>query len=630
MRNILTLVLVFTSLITSAQMIVDLPINNVLYRGYSNYIESYGDSFGKSVRLTTEKSDSSLAITKSGKGWIVKTRGQNKTVTLCLVTEKNDTILRNKYVILPLPGVELKWSIKTKDNRFHAVPGDSLFAEIDLAGRYLKYHVDQWSISASRMSKSFAGSGSKLTNEVIEFINSLPNGSEIYVSAMCSGKGMAFRSVAATFGKSNFFTKERLLAKTNRFFVIDKTPENAALFDPSNPSSLIAFGKYAFEKNGFRFYLKGIEDSLVDYFKKESNQISRYSESRVIPMLDENGENVTELIFDEAIGDSVALYKTIGIETSEYADFQDITRIICFQKEVIDTLNGKSNFVLDKVAFAKKVPNLTDKYIITFSIQFDESSSSDSVSYNCIIMFDQTDSKGLLNRADKNSLISKITSNKILFRKILIQSINENLIQSNNELFIHSKKEILIQSDKELLKYSTGNSRVEPILDENGEQVFEFKYDAVVGDSVVFYKYLTYVIDSSKVDLTSEFSEILDTLTRIGLEKNPLIELYPQKPRIDSTKYYYVLSFGSGQVKLAFTKEQLFSIKNARLTSIINEFEKNRTINETPRVKFMKEFSKNSTNKYFYPGDSNEDLLNTYYINQYVPLNDYYFGQYFR
>jgi hypothetical protein len=630
MRNFLTLVIVFTSLITSAQMIVDLPINNVLYRGYSNYIECYGDSFGKSVRLTTEKSDSSLAITKSGKGWIVKTTGQSREATLCLVTEKNDTIFRNVYAIRSLPSPELKWSVKQKDNRFNAVPGDSLFAEIDLAGRYLKYHVDQWSLSSSGMSKSFAGSGSKLTNEVIEFINSLPNGSEIYVSAKCSGNGWAHRTLGATFSKSNFFTKERLLAKTNRFFVIDKTPENAAMFDPSNPSSLIAFGKYAFEKNGFRFYLKGIADSLVDYFKKESNQISKYYESSVVYMIDENGEPVNERVYDEYFGDSTTVYKTMEIETSEYADFQDITRIICFQREVIDTLTGKPKFVLDKVAFAKKLPNLIDKYIITFSLQFDESSFSDSVSSNSMIMFDQKDSKSLLNKVDQNSLLSKITTNKTLFKKILIQSLNELLIQSNKELFIHSKKEILIQSDKGLLNYTTENTHVEPMLDENGEPVIELKYDALVGDSVVFYKYLTYVIDSSKVDLTSEYSEILDTLTRIGLDKNSLIELCPQKSLVDSTKYYYVLSFGSGQVKLAFTKEQLISIKNARLTSIINEFEKNLTKNETLQVKFINESSKNSTNKYIYPGDSNEDLLNTYYINQYVPLNDYYFGQFFR
>ena len=555
MRNFLTLVIVFTSLITSAQIIVDLPINNVLYRGYSNYIECYGDSFGKSVHLTTEKSDSSLAITKSGKGWIVKTRGQNKTATLCLVTEKNDTILRNVYAIRSLPSPELKWSVKQKDNRFNAVPGDSLFAEIDVAGRYLNYHVDKWSLSASGTSKTFTGSGSKLSNEVIEFINSLPDDSEINISGTCSGKGLAYRAVASTFSKSNFFTKERLLAKTNRFFVVDKTPENAAMFDPSNPSSLIAFGRYAFEN----LNAKGLTDNLIKQYQLHKLPMTEgKSNSVIMPIYDKNGFEKYKMVYNEEFKDSLPMYLDTTYTITEYADFADITRIIFFEKEEIDTLTGKTNFVWDKIAFAKKIASFDNKYVITACLKQNEHDYLKWVPSPFLLQLDQSESKKLLDAKNKNSLLSMLTK-------------NESFRQS--------------------------------VIEESLEVVAYFSTDP---------------------------NELIDTLNKVAREPNSTIKFYPVQSNYDSTKVYYVLSFGTGSVKLAFTKEQLISMKNPWFNEIINQYEVGRTKKLSPQINFIMNSLKNTGNNYFYEGDSNEELLNTYYINQYVPLNDYYFGLFFR
>ena len=582
MKNILTLIITLISFLSVSQMMVNIPLHNVLYRTYANYVEGYADNSGKNIRLTAEKGYEGLQISKSGKGWIVKTSGSTRQATLCLVNEKNDTILRETYIVLPLPSPEINWSVKNDGENWISSENDSIWAETCLTGAYKKYVVEQWSINLN--GKNFKGSGAKITKEVAEALNNLNSDKTVNVTAVFSGGGFVGRVGDATFSiGSSFFTKERMLAKDKRFFVVDKTPENACFFDETDPNSLVALGHYVLRNKEFLdsgVFIKTnyiIDYNTQDYLRKNGVELtSGYTQEINVPALDvENGEPIYEIIYDSIFGDSVTQYLYKIYQSVDYSDLSEISRIIFFEKEEIDPETGLKSFTLEKIAFAKKYLNIKDtiinnffndnatekfRYVITYSMTFEDSVSNKNSHLPFSVPINQNRLKELMNPTDKSS-----------FYSVLVNS---------NSLLSYSSKKI---------------------------------YDLITVDQ--FKDSLRKIVASDKLKL--------------------VITLKPSSCAIDSLEY--IFSFNNGKLDLVFLHKDLKTVNNKFLADLINSFENNKYKNVTPQFDFIRAERNKPVIDYFYPGDSDEELLKNYYLYygylyyaENFEFSDVHFGSFFK
>ena len=557
-------------------------MNNVLYRNYSNYLEEFGDKYGKNIRLTAEKGYEGLQISKSGKGWIVRTKGSAKVSVLCLVNEKNDTIHREFYRVLPLPNPELKWSVKNDGEKWIASENDSIWAEICVAGMYQKYYVNSRSIVTN--GKVFTGNGSRITGTFAEELNNLKYDKTVNVSANCSGGGSTGRYVGANFSIGNsFFTKERMLAKDKRFFVVDKTLENARYFDETDPNSLVALGHYVLRNKEFLdsgVFIKTnyiIDYNTQDYLRKNGVELtSGYTQEINVPALDvENGEPIYEIIYDSIFGDSLTQYLYKIYQSVDYSDLSEISRIIFFEKEEIDPETGLKSFTLEKIAFAKKYLNIKDtiinnffndnatekfRYVITYSMTFEDSVSNKNSHLPFSVPINQNRLKELMNPTDKSS-----------FYSVLVNS---------NSLLSYSSKKI---------------------------------YDLITVDQ--FKDSLRKIVASDNLKL--------------------VITLKPSSCAIDSLEY--IFSFNNGKLDLVFLHKDLKTVNNKFLADLINSFENNKYKNVTPQFDFIRAERNKPVIDYFYPGDSDEELLKNYYLYygylyyaENFAFSDVHFGSFFK
>jgi hypothetical protein len=159
---------------------------------------------------------------------------------------------------------------------------------------------------------------------------------------------------------------------------VDRNTKNDYLFSLENSLSLVSLAKDIILFNSF--------DCKVANYGVQFKQFYISPEMHYILTKNNQTANFTEILVGggfrtvlNAIGEDSVFINDLDEEENlieefiefDFTDFEQITRLVIFEIEVLDTLSGARRFVLEKIAFAKKYPELSSKYFITFSVNFD-------------------------------------------------------------------------------------------------------------------------------------------------------------------------------------------------------------------------------------------------------------------
>ena len=197
MKWIIGIISAFVITYTNAQLVVENSTFNVLYRGYENIVQLGSDIGDTSLTVVCGPG---LTTIPMGKGkFKVLVSGSSSMSTITVANKKN-TLFTQAYKIKSLPTPELIWGSTASGN-----PVFDRSIE-KLAVRYpenvplnASFSIVSYTVSASGASKTFSGTGSQLTRQIIEWIEQLPNGTSVTITAKYSAKDKVQRSIAGTF-----------------------------------------------------------------------------------------------------------------------------------------------------------------------------------------------------------------------------------------------------------------------------------------------------------------------------------------------------------------------------------------------------------------------------------------------
>lgn len=197
MKWIVRIMSVFVVTYSSAQLVVENSTYNVLYRGYANIVQLGSDIGDTTLRVVCGPG---LTATALGKGkFQVLVSGSSSSSTLTMANKKN-TLLTQTFKIKNLPTPELVWGSTACGNPVFERSIERLAVRypenVPLTG---SFSIVSYTVSASGASKTFSGTGSQLTRQIIEWIEQLPDGTSVTITAKYSSKDKVQRSIAGTF-----------------------------------------------------------------------------------------------------------------------------------------------------------------------------------------------------------------------------------------------------------------------------------------------------------------------------------------------------------------------------------------------------------------------------------------------
>ena len=197
MKWIVRIMSVFVVTYSSAQLVVENSTYNVLYRGYANIVQLGSDIGDTTLSVVCGPG---LTATALGKGkFKVIVSGSNSSSTISVANKKN-MLFTQTYKIKNLPAPELEWGSTASGNPVFDRSVDRLAVRypenVPLTG---SFSIVSYTVSASGASKTFSGTGSQLTRQIIEWIEQLPDGTSVTITAKYSSKDKVQRSIAGTF-----------------------------------------------------------------------------------------------------------------------------------------------------------------------------------------------------------------------------------------------------------------------------------------------------------------------------------------------------------------------------------------------------------------------------------------------
>lgn len=197
MKWIVRIVSMFIVTYSSAQLVVENPTYNVLYRGYANIVQLGSDNGDTTLRVVCGPG---LTATALGKGkFQVLVSGSSSSSTISVANKKN-MLFTQTYTIKNLPAPELVWGSTSSGKPVFDRSVERLAVRypenVPLTG---SFSIVSYTVSASGASKTFSGTGSQLTRQLLEWIEQLPNGTSVTITAKYSSKDKVQRSIAGTF-----------------------------------------------------------------------------------------------------------------------------------------------------------------------------------------------------------------------------------------------------------------------------------------------------------------------------------------------------------------------------------------------------------------------------------------------
>jgi hypothetical protein len=152
------------------------------------------------------------------------------------------------------------------------------------------------------------------------------------------------------------FTLNTVFAQ-QRITVIDKSAENALLFDEQNPQSLVGL----FNRNSLPFNPMSLTTSIRLMEKGLLENASlRYGRQSNYALANADGEDSMAVI-------NGVLQFVYPMPDIYYTDFHDISRILLYEHDTIS--NGKQEYLIDSIGYAKKYDS-KGKYELAGTIDF--------------------------------------------------------------------------------------------------------------------------------------------------------------------------------------------------------------------------------------------------------------------
>ena len=409
-----------------------------------------------------------------------------------------------------------------------------------------------------------------------------------------------------------------------RFSIIEKDDSNAFLFDENNSISLISLAHKMYEKG----FAKGqvISPEMLDYLKNKGleNELSKkFGEIRFEAVSNIYGED--SLVYEDYFGGYTTL--TQEVQSVEYFDLKNINQLVIFENLVVDTIQRKSYYEIDRIGFAKRYPELGDKYFITFSIKYSD----------------------------------LIDGNGIEVSLPLIEELNNQLVDERNPTSFLSKLRDL-QFEK-MKQDSISNLQSSAFIDQNRIEFDRF-YPTEINPWTppkILSDITHFLVKTSFVSLKNEFGDdsvVVDLLT--GEEFAVLTEIRDSSaywvdlpnPKLNicfriGANYYMDSSALNGEVKklnkLLITSKltenftysyEVWNIDVPLSTesnfSLVENLLPYKTSADFEFVKYINEFSK-SKHKYYVKGKkTNTWIGKNYFVNTYFLLVDPNFGVFFK
>jgi hypothetical protein len=197
MKWIVRIISVFVVTYTSAQLVVENPTFNVLYRGYENVIQLGSDNGDTTLTVVCGPG---LTAIPMGKGkFKVLVSGSNSMSTLTTANKKY-TLLTQTYKIKSLPTPELIWGSTNSGQSVSDRSTDKIAVLYpDNVPLNAPFTIVSYTLSAKGVSKTFSGTGSRLTRAILEWLAQLSDGTSVTITAKYAAKDKVQRSIAGTF-----------------------------------------------------------------------------------------------------------------------------------------------------------------------------------------------------------------------------------------------------------------------------------------------------------------------------------------------------------------------------------------------------------------------------------------------
>lgn len=400
---------------------------------------------------------------------------------------------------------------------------------------------------------------------------------------------------------------------SQRISYVDKNAKNDYLFSKDNSLSLVSIAK-----NMNRFNTIRSEKNTVPkidyispemyYFLTKNNQLStctvEKSEVYFTPLLNSEGED--SLVYDS---NSNSFNPAIVDSKKEYfTDLEDISRIVFFEKEIVDSVSKKKAFVLDKIGFAKKYSNISSKYFITFRVDFEDFIQQKNATLEVELSNEIASKLTDLGNAKssysflKNQQLQKksgaqIENNYEMEFGVWFEPTPSEIYQNSNFTTV-SKEEVLIAINGEDSSY----------LDSQTNELIPYKIHVI--DTTIYW-----------VDLPSP---------KVFLQFKVVDHTIQNNLSLEAVRFQYKLKNNlSYSVKLSSNSiEQLLASTNFNLFSKSINY---KNLNEIPAIHFLSELSNKPAKNYIFNNNEGmKKIENEFFTNPYFIKSDPNFGAFFK
>ena len=163
----------------TAQAIVGFPHHDRIYAGFSNYFQC-GSTNGDTLLSMTA---TNATITKSGNGYTITPSG-TKDVVVSVLNSNKEVLTTKTYRVFALPNPELYLGNTKSGNKLDYRLSNELKVQMDPYTTLgsLEFIINSWEVSLSGSGKIYKGTGSSLTDEVVEQIRIAPDNTELIIT----------------------------------------------------------------------------------------------------------------------------------------------------------------------------------------------------------------------------------------------------------------------------------------------------------------------------------------------------------------------------------------------------------------------------------------------------------------
>lgn len=348
----------------TAQGVISIPEANVLYRNHDNIVRIGFADKPQDFTLHADGAD----LSKSSDGvFVVRPYEKVRQVALLCVDSKGDTISNYLFRCQSLPEPILQWGSDFISNKYSF--NNDPFIGVSLPPGSLiniDYKLLYWQITLNDI--SYSGKGNLLSENIMNIIrNECQNKASIDIKLKVDYQntaGIASIEKDIRVHSENYLSNSdeyRNIWNNSRIVVIDKAQNTTAIFDESNPFSMVSLIRQNYIKNAYPMTVLTAERLQA---QGANLPIAFLGADADFPFIESDSLNANYGL--EKIEDGNYVYPP---RAEYYFEVNDIDRIILFLKDNENQKNGLTINSISHVAFCKKFGD-NDKYDVVLSFPF--------------------------------------------------------------------------------------------------------------------------------------------------------------------------------------------------------------------------------------------------------------------